>query len=56
MTPSAGPSAGPESKPWGVMSGTGAGWGRYATRAEAEETADYVRKSHADVVVVRVMP
>ena len=26
----------PEDKPWGVMSGTGAGWGFFATKAEAE--------------------
>lgn len=43
-------------KQWGVMSGTGAGWGRYDTKEEAEQRRDEVARSHTDVVVVKVQP
>lgn len=46
-------------KPWGVMGDGGAGWGMYATRAEAEARRDdllRMRDGAVEFFVVKVVP
>jgi len=47
-----------DDKPYTVVSGSGAGWGRYDTKQEADERAQYLRDCEVPDVMVakRVSP
>jgi hypothetical protein len=43
----------PDQEKYAVVSGTGAGWGKYATLAEAQARRDYVARSHPNTRVYK---